>query len=355
MKSEEIDMGSEAITKSIDLANQLAQAFFEASEEERRLSESALDRANKLQQAEIELKRLRGDITEEESINQKRQLAQEQIIEKANLQIQAEQQRAQEAAKALQLAKEELDSRGRILVQSEQDLENETKLLQATIERKKQLQEIAKQTMMVGGGSALGVPPKVTPTGAAVAAKEELAGRPFDAEIKALNEKIDELAKATTGELYKNLVKSAEALVTAQIDVDKISKSVALQAENITTQAQTDILLENQKAITENAAMSAKAIEEGVTRIQAVGEANEQAKSYILQAVSDQEITAEEQVKISQNLSILMSGIKDGNADQIKILQNLVNINNTFRTQLDDVIKQVDQINQKRKSPTGIQ
>jgi hypothetical protein len=50
-----------------------------------------------------------------------------------------------------------------------------------------------------------------------------------------------------------------------------------------------------------------------------------------------------------------MSGIKDGNADQIKILQNLVNINNTFRTQLDDVIKQVDQINQKRKSPTGIQ
>jgi len=83
--------------------------------------------------------------------------------------------------------------------------------------------------------------------------------------------------------------------------------------------------------------------------------AQEQAKAYILQAVSDQKITAEEQVKIGQNLAILMSTLRIGQTDQLKGIQDLINMNNTLQTQMNAMQRQIDQINQKRKSPIGVQ
>lgn len=356
LQSEELDMGSEAITRSIELANELAASFFKASEEERKLSEAALNRTNRLKQAEIELKKMRGEITDEQAINQERQLAQDQINQKAQLQIQAEQQRAQEAQKALAIARDELATRGRMLDQSQQNLDSTIQKLEALKQQVKDLNQATRETVSVnyagpGGANAQIQSPR------ARAAQQELASTPFDAQIKALESRVESLAKATGagGELYKNLIRAAESLQTAEKDAVNVSESVAKQTENIAAQAQTEILIQNQKYITENIAAEAKAIEDVVTDIQAVGTIQQQAKDYILKAVSDQKITADEQVKIGQNLVILLTSVKGLQADQIKAIRDLIEYNNTTKIQLDDLQNQINAINQKRKAPTGIQ
>jgi hypothetical protein len=356
LQSEELDMGSEAISRSIKLANELAASFFKASEEERKLSEAALNRTNRLKQAEIELKRMRGEITDEQAVNQERQLAQDQINQKAQLQIQAEQQRAQEAQKALTIARDELATRGRMLDQSQQNLDSTIQKLEALKQQVKDLNQATRETVSVnyagpGGANAQIQSPR------ARAAQQELASTPFDAQIKALESRVESLAKATGagGELYKNLIRAAESLQSAEKDAVDVSESVAKQTENIAAQAQTEILLQNQKSITENIAAEAKAIEDVVTDIQAVGTIQQQAKDYILKAVSDQKITADEQVKIGQNLVILLTSVKDLQADQIKAIRDLIEYNNTTKIQLDDLQNQINAINQKRKAPTGIQ
>jgi hypothetical protein len=354
LQSEELDMGSEAISRSIKLANELAESFFKASEEERKLSEAALSRSDKLKQAEIELKRMRGEITDEQAVNQERQLAQDQINQKAQLQIQAEQQRAQEAQKALTIARDELATRGRMLDQSQQNLDSTIQKLESLKQQVKDLNQATRETVSVnyagpGGANAQIQSPR------ARAAQQELASTPFEAQIKALESRVESLAKATGagGELYKNLIRAAESLQSAERGAADVSESVAKQSENIAAQAQTETLLLNQKAITENIAAEAKMIEDVVTDIQAVGTLQESAKSQILQAVSDQKITAEEQVKIGQNLTILLTSVKGLQTEQINAIRSLIEYNNTVKIQYDGLQKQINDMKMNNKGMQG--
>lgn len=354
LQSEELDMGSEAILKSIGLANELAASFFKASEEERKLSEASLNRVNKLKQAEIDLKKMRGEITDAQAIDKERQIAQDQINQKAQLQIQAEQQRAQEAQKALTIAKDELAMRGRMLDQTQQNLDTTIQKLEALKQQVKDLNQATLETVPVtyagpGGAGARIESPK------AKAAQKELASTPFEAQIKALEARVESLAKATgtSGELYQNLIRAAESLQTAERGAADISESVAKQSENIAAQAQTEILLLNQKAITENIAAEAKMIADVVTDIQAVGTLQESAKTYILKAVSDQKITAEEQVKIGQNLTILLTSVKGLQTEQINAIRSLIEYNNTVKIQYDGLQKQINDMKMNNKGMQG--
>ena len=99
----------------------------------------------------------------------------------------------------------------------------------------------------------------------------------------------------------------------------------------------------------------AKQIQQAVDGIDAITPVQQQAKAEIQKALEDGKITAEEQVKIGQSLSILLSTLQSGQGDQIKTIQKLIDLNNTFKIQMDAMQAQIDQINQKRKSPTGIQ
>jgi len=173
-------------------------------------------------------------------------------------------------------------------------------------------------------------------------------------ELDALRQQIDGVYKTVQGapqrlqEITNQAIVASSELNTvvlnAESDIAKINEQFNLtqSAQALTT-------------ATASLTQGAKEIEETVGQFEAIGPAQEQAKAYILQAVSDQKITAEEQVKIGQNLAILMSTLRTGQTDQLKGIQDLINMNNTLQTQMNAMQRQIDQINQKRKSPIGVQ
>jgi len=181
------------------------------------------------------------------------------------------------------------------------------------------------------------------------------------AESGALTAQMDALRNEISG-IYKIINEAPQRL--SQITNEAIVSAASLQslvedseAEIAKINEQFNLTQSAQALTTATTSLTqgAKEIEETVGQFEAIGPAQEQAKAYILQAVSDQKITAEEQVKIGQNLAILMSTLRTGQTDQLKGIQDLINMNNTLQTQMNAMQRQIDQINQKRKSPIGVQ
>ena len=142
--------------------------------------------------------------------------------------------------------------------------------------------------------------------------------------------------------------------IQASADLQNVIDNADSQIKVINEQFNLAQSAQSITAATTELTQGAKEIGETVGQFQAIGPVQEQAKSEILKAVEDGKITAQEQVLIGQNLAILMSTLKTGQSSQLKGIQDLINMNNTLQTQMDAMQRQIDQLNQRRKSPTGV-
>lgn len=80
----------------------------------------------------------------------------------------------------------------------------------------------------------------------------------------------------------------------------------------------------------------AKEIQQTIAGIEAITPVQQQAKAEIEKVLRDGEVTAQDQVKISQNLSILMSSLQTGQTSQIGTLQELIRLNNDMALQMQN-------------------
>jgi uncharacterized coiled-coil DUF342 family protein len=142
--------------------------------------------------------------------------------------------------------------------------------------------------------------------------------------------------------------------IQASADLQNVIDNADSQIKVINEQFNLAQSAQSITAATTELNQGAKEIGETVGQFQAIGPVQEQAKSEILKAVEDGKITAQEQVLIGQNLAILMSTLKTGQSSQLKGIQDLINMNNTLQTQMSAMQRQIDQLNQRRKSPTGV-
>jgi hypothetical protein len=351
IKSEEIDMGRDAITRAIELTGILAEGFKAASDQEREFSAQATENVNRLRLAEIELRKARGEITDEAASMQSQEVAQERILQKAKQQQEAERAKADESRQAVEIAREELATRGRSLVMKQEELDLLIKQADQLREQKKETLEAIK-IANEAEDRALG------PVAGRINAffREKPDTPLLDAQINALNEQIESLARATgsSGALYKDLIQAAEGLQNAEIAAQNVSATVVKQVEQIALQAETDVVLQNAQVATENARNSAKEISEQVASIEAITPIQQQAKAEIEKALQDGKVTAEEQVKIGQNLSILLSSLQAGQTSQIGTLQELIRLNNDMALQMQSANQEIRALRTKVQALQGV-
>jgi len=173
-------------------------------------------------------------------------------------------------------------------------------------------------------------------------------------ELDSLRKQIDgvyNVLKNGPGRLQNITQQSIEAATQLDIAIIGAETQIATINEQFNLTQSAQALTTATKSITEGA----KQIQSTVSEIEAVGPVQEQAKAVILKAVEDGKITAQEQVQIGQNLAVLMGTMRGSQTEQIKAIQDLINLNNTMQTQMQAMQRQIDQISEKRKSPTGIQ
>ena len=343
IKSEEIDLGRDAITQAIQLTAQLAEGFQKASEQERQFSQQAVEGVNRLRLAEIELRKIKGEITPEQAALQQDEAKQQAILNIAEQQKKAEQEKANEARKIAQAAQEEVDARANALLVNQQDLDATIEKLAATKQQLIDLKNLTAQTEYIS--TQYGQFP--VPTQAAKQAEQTLASTPFEAEIAALEARVESLAKATTGTLYQDLVKSAEALTEAQIAAQQIAAQVTGQVEQIDLKAQEQIIIENTAQMESQAKANADLLRSTFENVQPLNQAQQEGLALIDRALIDGKLLATEAQDVQKGISLVIANASANQKINIDSTNKLLQLMNSFGATLMNQQKQIDGLQQK--------
>jgi hypothetical protein len=126
------------------------------------------------------------------------------------------------------------------------------------------------------------------------------------------------------------------AIAESKSKIDEIN-----QKYDLTTKAQA--LGAATESITKGAAEIVKVISE----FDAVTPLQQQAKAEALEAASDGVITAQEQIKISGNLRTLMSSLKTGQEGNLTTLRELLTLNDTIGTKMQQMSNQIKGLKEK--------
>jgi hypothetical protein len=345
IKSEEIDLGRTAIDEAIKLTAQLAEGFQKASEQERQFSQQAVEGINRLRLAEIELRKIKGEITPEQAGLQQDEAKQQAILNIAEQQKKAEQEKANEARKIAQAAQEEVDARAHALLVNQQDLDATIEKLAATKQQLIDLKNLTAQTEYIS--TQYGQFP--VPTQAAKQAEQTLASTPFETEIAALEARVESLAKATSGTLYQDLVKSAEALTQAQIAAQQIAAQVTGQVEQIDLKAQEQIIIENTAQMESQAKANADLLRSTFENVQPLNQAQQEGLALIDTALIDGKLLATEAQDVQKGISLVIANASTNQKINIESTNKLLQLMNSFGATLMNQQKQINGLRQKYK------
>jgi DNA repair exonuclease SbcCD ATPase subunit len=345
LQSEQTDYGRDAITQAIELAKLLAEGFRQASEQERQFSQQAVEGINRLRIAEIELRKARGEITDEQAAAQQDQAKHDAILATAEQQKKAEQEKVAAAQELAIAQQEELDARAHALTQNQQQLDLEIEKLNALREQKKELEQIAKEG---SGGRTQGFSTgQYGPTPRAREAQAALAETPFDAQIKALEARVESLSKSTSGKLYEDLVSSAQALTEAQIAAQQIAAQVTGQVEQIDLKAQEQIIIENTAQMESQAKANADLLRSTFENVQPLNQAQQEGLMLIDRALIDGKLLATEAQDVQKGISLVIANASTNQKINIESVNKLLQLMNSFGATLMNQQKQIDGLQQK--------
>jgi len=129
------------------------------------------------------------------------------------------------------------------------------------------------------------------------------------------------------------------ALAESQAEIGRINTELDLssKAQDLNRAAQ---------SITKDAAEITKEI----ATIEAITPVQQEAKAAIQKAASDGVITAQEQVEISRNLSVLLAGMKTGQAESINTVRDLIQLNNEMAIKMNAMNKEIGGIRERVKA-----
>jgi len=341
LQSEETDYGRDAITQAIGLAKLLAEGFKQASDQEREFSQQAVDGVNRLRMAEIELRKARGEITAEQATTQQDQAKQDAIIAVAEQQKKAEQDKIAAAQQVIKLAQEEVTARGHALVTNQENLDSLILQTEELKKQKKELESVTNDRVESFWDPSGDLSPK------AKEARAKLEATPFDAQIAALESRVESLVKSTSGELYQDLVAAADSLAQAQIAAQQIAAQVTGQVEQIDLKAQEQIIIENTAQIESQAKANADLLRATFENVQPLNQAQQEGILLIDKALADGKILATESQDVQKGISLVISNASANQKININSVNKLLQLMNSFGATLMNQQKQIDGLQQK--------
>lgn len=129
------------------------------------------------------------------------------------------------------------------------------------------------------------------------------------------------------------------ALEQSQAEIERIQTEF-----DLTSKAQS--LNQAAQSITQDAA----AITKEIATIEAITPVQQEAKAAIQQAAADGKITAEEQVAIGRNLSVLLAGMKTGQTESINTVRQLIELNNDMAIKMNAMNKEINGLRERVKA-----
>jgi hypothetical protein len=341
LQSEKIDMGRDAIAEAIELTKLLSQGFQIASTSEQLFTNQALAGINNLKQAEIELKKLRGDYTDAQAGLDSIKLQNEAILLQQEQQKQAEIEKVKQAEQAKILAQDELAQRGHALVLSQQELDTEVKRLEALRERKKELEKISKETTIDERQSIRAGVPIYKPSDAASAAQQQLASTPFDAEIKALDARITAISNAVNGRLQEDLNAAAQGLLASELTLQNVSIEVTGALERIDLKGQEQYITGKTNELEAQATANADLLRKTFENITPVNQAQQEGLATIQVLLKDNQILANETGKATVAIQQVTSSATTAQNINVQNVNMLIQQMNNFGRDLQKQNKEI--------------
>ena len=318
IQSDNFEEAGAAIEAAAERTAALTQNWTETKKAEEAFSSAAISNAEKLAQAQALIAEALGlqvdRFRELEAIAARqaeaRRVAAEQEIQRERERISLAEQEATRAADALSAQKlRELDVAAALV--------NERAKLETLREQEATLKRIADQrfgieAILPDNGGGFNLPGSATPQ--AQRAAQQLGDQGFQTNLQATQARVAELEQNLQA-LTKDggIVQRAEnGLLTAQRAVEDTTTAVSQRIEQITQTLQADDLLARSQNLVDQGETLAAGLQQTLGKVTATSAAAVQTKANLETLASDGQITADESVKLGENLRQLIGQVQAG-------------------------------------------
>jgi predicted nucleic acid-binding Zn-ribbon protein len=126
------------------------------------------------------------------------------------------------------------------------------------------------------------------------------------------------------------------AITASEIAISEITQKADLTARTAELTAATTQITTDAKEITAQ-----------IAKVEAITPLQQEAKAQITQAASDGVITAQDQIKIGQNLNVLQNSLKTGQVESLTTIRSLIEVNNQMAIKMSAMSQQIKSIQSK--------
>jgi len=325
MKTEDLDTARDSIKQAAEAAKILKQEYGETKTASDSYATSALSNAEKIAAAHRTISEILGiSIDKFRELNALEKGAADARNLTAQQAINAENERARKAKESVTEAANQVNQTAQAFDTAKADLVIANAKVEALRAQKKELEEAAKinYALLMYDDS---------PEASALAdkgakARQKLADPNFEGELKAAESLANSLVQQTEGPnaaFLKDLQAAEQKLAVAQKEREDTLSAVSIKISEIEQTKQADDLVAKADALKTSTDTFANELKSSVEQVSASTATAQATKDNILKIVSDGNITAEENKRLSQHLvelnGQLQSGISstDGNVARL--------------------------------------
>jgi len=167
-----------------------------------------------------------------------------------------------------------------------------------------------------------------------------------EGELMRLDKQIENLYKIIEGAPARLEQHTNDSIIKLQ-DVYNVIETSEQQVSEITSKFDLTTKAQNLASATESLSNDAAAISKEIATIEAITPVQQEAKAAIQKAAADGVITAQEQVEIGRNLSVLLAGMKTGQTESINTVRQLIDLNNDMAIKMNAMNKEIDGLRQR--------
>lgn len=339
----DVDFGLAQIDAAAEQARKLVGAFDDVTDAANAATLASLTNAEKIREAELEIRRLRGEQVDEiANIAAETEAEAAARQELARQEIAAQNERLANAQQEEQIAQNLLLEKQSQQIQAQVDLQTETKKLEVLRAQRDELEKQAKERGKLSEGEL-----PFLATGGAVAAQQQLDDPAFQALIAATEARVnalDEQLREQGGALATAVTEASIALEDAMRNTATVAETIAIEIPRIEQTLQAESIKAQVGGLAEIGEQAAKDIESLVENVRPENTGQAAALETLKSATEDGRITANETAKVAAALQQLngLIGTQMGTAaaNTDKLIQTI----STMQQRLDAQQRQIGQL-----------
>lgn len=345
----DIDFGLAQIDAATEQAQELIGAFDDITDASNAATLASLSNAEKIRQAEIEIRKLRGEQVDEiANITAATEAEAAARAELGRQEIEAQRKRLADAQQAEEIAQQAFLAKQSEKTQAELALQAETRKLELLRAQRDELEKQAKERGKFSEGE---IP--FMATGQAQAAQRQLEDPAFQALIAATEARVnalDEQLREQGGKLTEAVTEASQALESAMTNTAAVAETIAIEIPRIEETLQAESVKAQVSGLAEIGQQAAKDIDALVENVKPENTGQAAALESLKQATADGQITANETAKVAAALQTLNGLMGTSMTSSNANVQALIQAVTTLNQRTLDQKRQIDSLNARIRS-----